>query len=488
MASPLPRSSISPIFFTLLVLLTTSFVGSAGTIPAFSELTAVSEEFPAVPDEYMVIFNDGYDLKQHLSFIGMAENTTDCRFEPFPVLHGYAGYYDKVMLAKVLADPGVKHVDPHIMGYIDYEISSEPVDMATFANSTAALASKPAKRKTSASPWIQGFYKHSPPWHLSMVSDWTGTHIGSDPDLKTFTLEGKATGEGTRIYIMDSGFDPQAVEYWFHVEVQYDYTRTVTTDTFGHGTAVALLAASDPFGVAKGAKLINVKVCASIATVADDTPRCSNKDIANALAEIIAAEENARIHNSLFWSAPIFVLSFMTSPEKTITDQIHETSDTSVYVAAAGNRKRDAANIYPCNIDGVFCAGAIGQTFKRWEGQGGMSGSAAGNKVVFVAPGDTLETAWLHLKTHWGSGTSYSAPLVAGVAALIKSFEPYLTSCQVMERMYQNALSGHTTGWPGNTDGSKCLVQTGYYEGPKGKPYVMRDFDPKWVCPNKVRL
>jgi hypothetical protein len=152
MAAPSLRYFIPPTFLTLLIFLVTSFVSSASTVPAHSRLTAVSEGFPAVPDEYMVIFNEGHDLKQHLSFLGMAGNTTDCRFEPFPILHGYAGYYDKEILAKVLADPGVKHVDPHIMGYIDYEMNSEPVDSATFANSTATLAPKLARRKTSATP------------------------------------------------------------------------------------------------------------------------------------------------------------------------------------------------------------------------------------------------------------------------------------------------------------------------------------------------
>jgi hypothetical protein len=124
MASHLLRCFISQTCFALLIPLATSFVGSAGTVSTFSKLTAVTEGFPAVPDEYMTIFNEGHDMKQHLSFLGMAGNTSDCRFEQFPILHGYAGYYDKEMLAKVLADPGVKHVDPHTMGYIDFEMSS----------------------------------------------------------------------------------------------------------------------------------------------------------------------------------------------------------------------------------------------------------------------------------------------------------------------------------------------------------------------------
>jgi hypothetical protein len=105
MASPLLRYFVPPSFLTLLLILATSFISSASTISAHSRLTAVTEGFPAVPDEYIVIFSEGHDMKQHLSFLGMAGNTTDCRFEPFPILHGYAGYYDKAMLAKVLADP-----------------------------------------------------------------------------------------------------------------------------------------------------------------------------------------------------------------------------------------------------------------------------------------------------------------------------------------------------------------------------------------------
>jgi subtilisin family serine protease len=482
MASHLLRCFISQTCFALLILLATSFVGSAGTESTFSKLAAVIEGFPAVPDEYMVIFNEGHDMKQHLSFLGMAGNTSDCRFEPFPILHGYAGYYDKEMLAKVLADPGVKHMDPHTMGYTDSEIIGEPVDMTTFANSTAALAPKLARRKTSAPPLVQSYYKNPAPWHLAMISDWTWKHSASDPDLMTFTLDGKATAEGARMYILDTGFDPQAAKYWFPVEAQYDFTGTGAADTNGHGTAVASLAASDPFGVAKNAKLINMKVCASSASVADDTPRCSTKHIASPLAEIIAAEALARISGRIR-SAPIIDFSFMTGPTKTITDLIHKSSDTFMYVAAAGNRGGDAAKNYPCNVDGVFCAGAIGRTLKRWESRYG--GSASGTKVFFVAPGDTLEVVWLHKQTFTGSGTSFAAPLVAGIAAVISSYEPLLTSCQLMQRMAQNAVCGQSTGWK---RGSKFLVQTGYYEGDKGQPYNVAPFNLKWVCPNEVRM
>jgi membrane-anchored mycosin MYCP len=354
--------------------------------------------------------------------------------------------------------------------------------MATFANSTAALAPKLARRKTSAPPLVQGYYKNPAPWHLAMISDWTWKHSAPEPDVMTFRLDGKATGDGARIYIMDTGFDPQAAKYWSPVEAQYDYTGTGAADTNGHGTAVASLAASDPFGVAKNAKLINIKVCASCASVADDTPRCSDKHIASALAEIIAAEELARISGRIR-SAPFIVLSFLTSPTKTITDLIHKTSDTFVYVAAAGNRGGDAAKNYPCNVDGVFCAGAIGRTFKRWTSRG--SGSASGTKVFFVAPGNTLEGAWLHKQVSTGSGTSFAAPLVAGIAAVIRSFEPLLTPFQLMQRMAQNAVCGQSTGW---NRGSKCLVQTGYYKGDKGRPYLVAPYNPNWICPNEVRM
>jgi hypothetical protein len=117
------------------------------------------------------------------------------------------------MLAKVLADPGVKRVDLHTMGYIDFGTSSEPVDIATFSNSTAALATKLARRKTSATPLIQDYYTNPAPWHLAMISDWTWKHSASATDWMTFTLDGKATGDGARIYITDSGFDKESARY-----------------------------------------------------------------------------------------------------------------------------------------------------------------------------------------------------------------------------------------------------------------------------------
>jgi subtilisin family serine protease len=64
MACPSLRYLTPPSFLTLpILLLATSFVGSASTFSAHPKLTAVSEGFPAVPDEYMVTFNEGHDLK-----------------------------------------------------------------------------------------------------------------------------------------------------------------------------------------------------------------------------------------------------------------------------------------------------------------------------------------------------------------------------------------------------------------------------------------
>jgi hypothetical protein len=163
------------------------------------------------------------------------------------------------MLAKVLADPGVKRVDPHTMGYIDFGTSSGPVDIATFSNSTTALAAKLARRKTSATPLIQDYYTNPAPWHLATISDWTWKHSASDPDWMTFTLDGKATGDRARIHIMDSGSDQQSAKYWFPVEVQHDFTGIGPADTNGHGTAFASLVASDLFSIAKNAKLITME-------------------------------------------------------------------------------------------------------------------------------------------------------------------------------------------------------------------------------------
>src|SRR5207244_3562818 len=75
--------------------------------------------------------------------------------------------------------------------------------------------------------------------------------------------------------------------------------------------------------------------------------------------------------------------------------------------------------------------------------------STIGNCVDLAAPGVLIYTTDRGGGYGWSSGTSFSAPIVAGVAALVLSVNPSLSGSQVRALLEQSAdpLPVGSTGW-----------------------------------------
>jgi len=74
---------------------------------------------------------------------------------------------------------------------------------------------------------------------------------------------------------------------------------------------------------------------------------------------------------------------------------------------------------------------------------------APGHDLLLCAPGDTYKVA---------SGTSFAAPVVSGVAALIKSYYPMLSAAQVKEIILKSAVTNdYDVKLPGTT-GKKATI------------------------------
>src|SRR5262249_39076456 len=73
--------------------------------------------------------------------------------------------------------------------------------------------------------------------------------------------------------------------------------------------------------------------------------------------------------------------------------------------------------------------------------------SNTGNNVDLSAPGVNISTTTNGGAYGAGSGTSFSAPIVAGVAALVFSVNPALTPAQVTSVLEQSADDLGSPGW-----------------------------------------
>ena len=123
----------------------------------------------------------------------------------------------------------------------------------------------------------------------------------------------------------------------------------------------------------------------------------------------------------------------------------------AVVVAAAGNEGSDVKNSYPAGIHDVIAVGATDPTNQR------AYFSNFGTELDFMAPGVDI----LSLRasgTSFGSnstdpaysrasGTSMASPIVAGVVALLKSWNPLMSFSEVYGRLRLSAVDLGSAGF-----------------------------------------
>ncbi len=108
-----------------------------------------------------------------------------------------------------------------------------------------------------------------------------------------------------------------------------------------------------------------------------------------------------------------------------------------VVVASAGNENKKEP-FYPASYNGVLSVGWLDRDGQERAYYGASSGSNYGHFVDVFAPGTSIISTWPRVsgqKYFRISGSSMSAPHVAGLAGLVISRYPDLTPLQVAERI-----------------------------------------------------
>ncbi len=110
-----------------------------------------------------------------------------------------------------------------------------------------------------------------------------------------------------------------------------------------------------------------------------------------------------------------------------------------VVVASAGNEGR-AAYQYPASYDNVISVGSTSKnnTVSQF--------SNYNDKVDVVAPGEDIYSCHLNNSYKFVDGTSFSAPVIAGIASVLKSINPSLTRNQVEYIIQTSAIDRGPAG------------------------------------------
>ncbi|MBP6898506.1 MAG: S8 family serine peptidase [Burkholderiaceae bacterium] len=233
-------------------------------------------------------------------------------------------------------------------------------------------------------------------------------------------------GRGVVIAILDSGVLPThpdlvQVAGWNMVD-----NNANTADVYGHGTAVAGSAAaltnngSGVAGVAGAASIMPIRV-------SDSTGYAYYSTIASGLTW--AADRGARVANASF--SGVYSSSAVQSAAQ------YFRSKGGLVVVSAGNSGSN---------DGAPAVASMIPVSATDSGDLRASWSSYGSYVAVAAPGVGIWTTSSDGSYRAASGTSFSAPVTAGVLALMMAANPALSPAQVESLLYSTAVDLGTAG------------------------------------------
>ena len=208
-------------------------------------------------------------------------------------------------------------------------------------------------------------------------------------------------------------------------------------DTWGHGTAVGGMIGAIPNnnlgidGVCQNVTLVSLKVCIS----GVDIP-------ASKVVEAIGYAKKMEIPILNFSGSWIRNDSSFSNEYDTLKEAIKSYNGLLICSSGNSNKNMNLDNSYYMsyptgyNLDNVISVGGSTVVDTRWDASTNSGSNYSSTHVDLFAPGVDIEVLQSRYQdfgsyTNVTNGTSFSAPMVAGVAALLKSYKPSLTTADI---------------------------------------------------------
>lgn len=235
------------------------------------------------------------------------------------------------------------------------------------------------------------------------------------------------TASNVRVYIIDSGINATHTQFGGRVEAGATAINDGrgSSDCNGHGTHVAGTVGSSTYGVAKGVRLIPVRVFG-----------CSG---GSANSTIIAGIDYVR---SVAVRPAVANMSLGGPASSAIDSATSNLVNAGVtVVVAAGNENQNACNVSPARVGSAITVGATTSSDAR------ASFSNWGSCLDLFAPGQSITSTWYtsNSATQVLSGTSMASPHVAGAAALILAGSPSASPASVANTLISRATTNHVS-------------------------------------------
>ncbi|SCL15835.1 Peptidase inhibitor I9 [Micromonospora rhizosphaerae] len=347
----------------------------------------------AVPDRYIVVLKDGKASPSEVRATASAladTNGGSVRRVFTKALKGYSATMNRRQAERLAADPDVAYVE-QVQRYSATDTQS------------------------------------SPPWGLDRI-DQTTAKTNSSYTYAT-------TGAGVTAYILDTGIDLNHEDFGGRASYGYDAVEqdAVAQDCDGHGTHVAGTVGGTKYGVAKGVKLVAVRVL-------DCSGSGTSEQILSGIDWVTANAVKPAVAN--------MSLGF-NGTNQAVNDAVTRSIAAGItYAVAAGNSMQDACGVSPANVPNAITVGATDKVdFRAWFSNYGrcLDTFAPGVSIVSAAMGTTSGAVAMN-------GTSMASPHVAGAAALLLQAHPTWTPQQVRDSIVTTGIGGAVHDTMGSID------------------------------------